>query len=72
MIKIKTSNSNFYKKTIIRIIFILFLIGIMVGANIAFKEDSGHNMPISILMIFLIPIFFLIFKSFRKKDKIDK
>ena len=68
----KTINKIFSNKTVLRALFILFLTGIMMGANIAFKEDSGHNMPISILMIFIIPIYLIAFKSFRKNDTINK
>jgi len=62
----KPEKWNLSKEAIFRVVFILFLFGIMIGANIAYKEDSGHNLPIPILMIFLIPITIIFYRQIKK------
>ena len=59
----KINNS---KKAIVTIITVLFIIGMAIGASIAYKEDTGNNLPIPILMIFLISIGFVFYKQFSK------
>lgn len=58
-------------RTIIKMGFVLFIIGIMIGVNIAFREDTGDNLPIPILMIFFIPITFIFYKPILKIIKIN-
>lgn len=67
----KIIKSIFSNKTFLRALWVSFFIGIVIGANIAFKEDSGDNLPISILMIFAIPIFIIAARAFRKKKEIE-
>jgi len=56
---------NISKETILRILAVLLCIGIIIGASIAYKEDCGKNIPIPIIMIFVISIVFVLSKRFR-------
>jgi len=58
MISFKIGKYTISKKAILIFILGCFLTGIMIGVDIASQEFSG-----SILFIFIIPIWFLLFRA---------
>lgn len=63
--KTRIMKFNISREAIVRIMLFLFCVGIVIGASIAYKEDCGKNLPIPIIMIFVISIGFALSKRFR-------
>lgn len=70
--EIKIGSMILTKRANLLIMFALFLFGILLGAFVGLAEDveSGLNWPI--LLIFYIPIVFILYKPLKKSIIIRK
>ncbi|TCD12787.1 hypothetical protein EZ449_01705 [Pedobacter frigidisoli] len=64
---IKIGNTIITKKAVLKIAFLLFIVGIFIGGQIAVKEKGKSNSFLLLSSIILIPIFYMIVPSIKRE-----
>lgn len=62
---IKTGKRELKPKAFLAILFTLFLIGVLLGAAVAAKEDSLDTNILVLMPMFSIPIFLILYKPIK-------
>lgn len=68
----KLFNTEITKEILYKAIFVLSLTLLMLLGNLAYKENSGQSLPISIMLLVILTVSYYVFKSIDKKSKLKK